>query len=52
MGAVSIDDIDMKMLSIKLFKIRILIIKEPFKIETIDKEIFTAHQKQLTKMAG
>src|SRR5882672_10443918 len=40
MGAVTIDDIDLKMLSIKLFRIRILIIKERFKIETVEKKIF------------
>lgn len=39
-GAISIDDIDLKMQSIKLFKIKILIIHERFKIETVDKHFF------------
>jgi Protein of unknown function, DUF481 len=40
LGAISIDDIDLKMQSIKLFKIKILIIHERFKIETVDKHFF------------
>ncbi len=39
MGSISIDDMDMKIINIKLYKIRILKIKEPFKIETIGKKI-------------
>jgi Protein of unknown function, DUF481 len=40
LGAISIDDIDLKMQSVKLFKIKILIIHERFKIETVDKHFF------------
>ena len=40
LGAISIDDIDLKMQSIKLFKIRKLKIVERFKIETVEKSIF------------
>ena len=40
LGSVSIDDIDLKMLNIKLYKIKTLIIHERFKIETIEKQIF------------
>jgi hypothetical protein len=40
LGVISIDDIDLKMLSIKLFKIKSLVIYKRFKIETIDKEIY------------
>jgi hypothetical protein len=40
LGAISIDDIDLKMQSIKLFKIRILKIQERFKIETVDKKFY------------
>ncbi len=40
LGAITIDDMDLKMQSIKLFKIRILKIHEPFKIETVDKKFY------------
>jgi Protein of unknown function, DUF481 len=40
LGSISIDDIDLKMLNIKLYKIKTLIIHERFKIETIDKKIY------------
>jgi hypothetical protein len=40
LGSISIDDIDLKIVSIKMFKIRKLIILERFKIETIDKKIY------------
>jgi hypothetical protein len=39
LGAISIDDIDLKMLSVKLFKIRKLKIVERFKIETVERAI-------------
>ncbi len=39
LGSISIDDMDMKMQNIKLFRIKILIIRERFKIETVDKRI-------------
>ncbi|HSZ34336.1 MAG TPA: DUF481 domain-containing protein [Puia sp.] len=40
LGAITIDDIDLKMLSVKLFKIKVLIVHERFKIETVDKHFF------------
>jgi Protein of unknown function, DUF481 len=40
LGAISIDDIDLKMQSVKLFKIKVLIIHERFKIETVNKHFF------------
>lgn len=39
LGAISIDDIDLKMQSIKLYKIRRLKIVERFKIETVERTI-------------
>jgi len=39
-GAISIDDIDLKLVNIKMFKIKKLIIHERFKIETIDKKYY------------
>ncbi|HTQ29543.1 MAG TPA: hypothetical protein VMI35_15515, partial [Puia sp.] len=43
LGAISIDEVDLKMLSIKLYKIRRLRITHRFKIETVDKNIFHAN---------
>jgi len=40
LGVISIDDIDLKMQNIKLFKIKKLIIQERFKIETVDKHFY------------
>ena len=40
LGTISIDDIDLKIVNIKMFKIKRLIITEPFKIETIDKKFY------------
>ena len=40
LGSISIDDIDLKIVSIKLFKIRRLVIRERFKIETIERKIY------------
>jgi len=40
LGYITIDDIDLKMLNIKLYKIKMLIIHDRFKIETIDKKIY------------
>ncbi|HEY4965081.1 MAG TPA: DUF481 domain-containing protein [Puia sp.] len=40
LGVISIDDIDMKIVNIKLFKIKRLVIRERFKIETIGKEFY------------
>jgi Protein of unknown function, DUF481 len=39
MGVISIDDIDLKMQNIKMFKIKTLVILERFKIELVDKRI-------------
>jgi len=40
LGSITIDDIDLKMLNIKLYKIKSLIIHDRFKIETIEKKIY------------
>ncbi len=40
LGSISIDDIDLKMLNIKLYKIKTLIIHARFKIETVDKKTY------------
>ena len=40
LGIISIDDIDLKIVNVKLIKIKTLIIKERFKIETINKEFY------------
>ena len=40
LGSISIDDIDLKIMNIKLFKIRRLVIHDRFKIETVDKKIY------------
>jgi hypothetical protein len=40
LGSISIDDIDLKIINIKLYRIKKLIIHERFKIETIDKKVF------------
>jgi hypothetical protein len=45
LGSLTIDDIDLKMQSIKFFKIRRLIIVERFKIETIDRRIVYGSMK-------
>jgi Protein of unknown function, DUF481 len=45
LGSLSIDEVDLKMLTIKLFKIKRLIIQERFKIETVDKKIFYGTMK-------
>jgi len=39
-GSITIDDMDLKMQSVKLFKIRRLRIREMFKIETLDKHLY------------
>lgn len=49
LGAISIDDMDMKMQNIKLFKIKILIIRERFKIETVDKRIIYGSMRTTDK---
>jgi hypothetical protein len=40
LGVISIDDIDLKIQNIKLFRIKKLIIQERFKIETVDKKFY------------
>jgi hypothetical protein len=40
LGSISIDDIDLKIQSIKLYKIKRLRINERFKIETLDKHLY------------
>jgi hypothetical protein len=42
LGSISIDDIDLKIMNIKLFKIRRLVIHDRFKIETVDKKSIMA----------
>lgn len=49
LGLISIDDIDMKMQNIKLFKIKILVIRERFKIETVDKRILYGSMRTTDK---
>jgi hypothetical protein len=49
LGVISIDDIDLKMQNIKLYKIKTLIIKERFKIETVDKTILYGSLKTSDK---
>ena len=40
LGVISIDDNELKLQRIKLYKIKVLIVHEKFKIETIDKNIY------------
>jgi Protein of unknown function, DUF481 len=49
LGVISIDDIDLKMQSIKLFKIKKLIIQEIFKIETVEKKFYYGTLKTTDK---
>ena len=49
LGGITIDDIDMKLINIKLFRIRVLKIKERFKIETVEKGIFYGTLKTSSK---
>lgn len=49
LGAISIDDIDLKMQNIKMFKIKTLVILERFKIEMIDKRILYGSLKSTGK---
>jgi hypothetical protein len=49
LGVISIDDIDMKMLNIRLFKIKRLVIQERFKIETVDKRIIYGSMKTVDR---
>src|SRR5664279_3332977 len=49
LGVISIDDIDMKIVNIKLFKIKRLVIRERFKIETIGKEFYFGSMRTTDK---
>ncbi len=49
LASITIDDMDLKMQSIKLYKIRILQIHEPFKIETVDKKYFYGTLRTTTR---
>lgn len=49
LGSVSIDDIDLKIVNIKMFKIKTLVITERFKIETIDKKIYYGTMRTVDK---
>jgi hypothetical protein len=49
LGTISIDDIDLKMQNIKLYKIRILKIQERFKIENVDKKFYFGNLKTTDK---
>jgi hypothetical protein len=49
LGSMVIDDIDLKMQSIKLFKIKKLIIQEVFKIETVEKLFYFGTLKTTNK---
>ncbi len=49
LGVISIDDIDLKMQNIKLFKIKTLVIFERFKIEMVDKRILYGSLKSTGK---
>jgi hypothetical protein len=49
LGSITIDDVDLKMLSVKLFKIKKLVIEERFKIETVDKIFYYGSLKTSEK---
>lgn len=49
LGTLTIDDIDMKMQNVKLYKIRLLKTIHRFKIETIDKKIYYGFLKSSSK---
>lgn len=49
LGEITIDDDDLKLLGIKLYKIRLLTTARPFRIETNDKEIFIGVIKSSAK---
>jgi hypothetical protein len=49
LGAISIDDIDLKIVNIKLYKIKRLFIRERFKVETIDKEFYYGSMRTTQK---
>ncbi len=49
LGTLTIDDIDLKMQNIKLYKIKILKIQARFKIETVDKHLYLGTLKTADK---
>src|SRR4030095_6758276 len=49
LGTMSIDDIDLKMQNVKLYKIKILKIQDRFKIETVDKKFYFGTLKTTDK---
>ncbi len=49
LGSISIDDIDLKIQNVKMYKIRRLVVHEIFKIETIDKEFLYGTMKTTDK---
>ena len=49
LGSLTIDDIDLKIQNIKLFKIKRLVVQEIFKIETIDKQFLYGTMKTTDK---
>ena len=49
LGTITIDDIDLKLVNIKMFKIKTLVIRERFKIETIDKHFYYGTMKTTGK---
>jgi len=49
LGNLSIDDIDLKMQNVKLYKIKILKIQDRFKIETVDKKFYFGTLKTTDK---
>ncbi|PWT96616.1 MAG: hypothetical protein C5B52_15390 [Bacteroidetes bacterium] len=49
LGELTIDDLDMKMTSVKLYKIKILKIFHSFKIETIDRKLLYGRMQTLDK---
>ena len=49
LGIISIDDIDLKIVNVKLLKIKTLIINERFKIETIDKKFYYGSMRTTNK---
>jgi hypothetical protein len=48
-GAITIDDVDLKIVNIKMYKIKHLVIYERFKIETIDKKYYYGSLKPSDK---
>jgi hypothetical protein len=49
LGTISIDDVDLKMQNVKLYKIKVLKTFQRFKIETVDKKIYYGSLKTFSK---